>query len=41
MDNIANNLANLNSTGFKKDRISFESVLRGNQQIGQGPRGIN
>jgi flagellar basal-body rod protein FlgF/flagellar basal-body rod protein FlgG len=40
MDNIANNLANLNSTGFKKDRISFESVLRGSQQIGQA-RGIN
>ena len=40
MDNIANNLANLNSTGFKKDRISFESLLRGSQQIRQ-TKGIN
>jgi len=40
MDNIANNLANLNSTGFKKDRISFESLLKGTQQTGRA-RGIN
>jgi len=33
MANIANNLANVNSSGFKKNRISFESLLRGKQQI--------
>jgi len=40
MDTIANNLANLNTTGFKKDRISFESVLKGSQQTGRA-KGIN
>jgi flagellar basal-body rod protein FlgF/flagellar basal-body rod protein FlgG len=32
MGNIASNLANVSTTGFKKDRISFEAILRGTQQ---------
>ncbi len=40
MANIANNLANVSTTGFKRDRISFESMLRGSRQIRQ-TRGIN
>ena len=40
MSNIAANLANVNSTGFKKDRISFSSVLRGVNQTAEA-RGIN
>ena len=27
MQVIANNLANVNTTGFKKDRVNFESLL--------------
>ena len=27
MSVIANNLANVNTTGFKKDRVNFESLL--------------
>ncbi len=30
LDVIANNLANVNTAGFKKDRLAFESVLAGN-----------
>ncbi len=40
MDNIAANLANVNSTGFKKNRISFASILRGAKQT-EETRGIN
>ncbi len=40
MANIANNLANVSTTGFKRDRISFESMLRGSRQTRQ-TRGIN
>ncbi len=40
MANISNNMANIDSTGFKKDRISFESLLKGNKQITDA-RGIN
>jgi len=40
MANISNNLANVNSSGFKKNRISFESLLRGNKQISEA-KGIN
>ncbi len=40
MANIANNLANVSTTGFKRDRISFESMLRGSRQVRQ-TRGIN
>lgn len=38
--NIATNLANINTLGYKKTRVSFESLLRGEQQI-QAARGIN
>ena len=41
MSNIANNLANVNSTGFKKNRISFAAILRGAQQVTADSRGIN
>jgi len=30
LDVIASNLANVNTSGFKKDRLAFESVLAGN-----------
>lgn len=40
MSNIAANLANVNTTGFKKDRISFSSVLQGVKQMRE-TRGIN
>lgn len=40
MANIANNLANINSTGFKKDRASFEALLKGQKQTTDA-RGIN
>ncbi len=35
MANIANNLANVNTTGFKKNRVTFESMLKGAQQINE------
>jgi flagellar basal-body rod protein FlgF/flagellar basal-body rod protein FlgG len=40
MANISNNLANINSTGFKKDRVSFEALLTGSKQTTDA-RGIN
>ena len=40
MENIANNLANINNIGFKKDEISFEAILRSQSQQRQG-HGIN
>ncbi len=40
MGNIAANLANVNTTGFKKDRVSFESILQGSRQINEA-NGIN
>ena len=40
MANLSANLANVNSTGFKKDRISFASILRGAKQATDA-RGIN
>ncbi len=40
MANISNNMANIDTTGFKKDRISFESILKGSKQI-TAARGIN
>ncbi len=40
MSNIAANLANVNTTGFKKNRISFEAILRGEQQ-NTNANGIN
>lgn len=38
--NISTNLANINTIGYKKSRMSFESLLRGEQQITQA-KGIN
>jgi len=38
--NIATNLANVNTIGYKKTRMSFESLLRGVQQTKQA-NGIN
>jgi flagellar basal-body rod protein FlgF/flagellar basal-body rod protein FlgG len=40
MANISNNLANVNSSGFKKNRISFEALLRGSKQV-TNAKGIN
>lgn len=38
--NIATNLANINTVGYKKSRMSFESLLRGEQQT-TSAKGIN
>lgn len=38
--NISNNLANINTTGYKKSMVSFESILRGEQQSNEA-KGIN
>jgi len=38
--NISNNLANINTSGFKKNRISFASLLKGSKQISTA-KGIN
>lgn len=40
MGNIASNLANVNTTGFKRDRVSFASILRDADQT-TAARGIN
>lgn len=40
LSNIAANLANVNTTGFKKDRLSFAAMLKGAKQTGQ-TQGIN
>ncbi|MCL1980709.1 MAG: flagellar basal-body rod protein FlgF [Proteobacteria bacterium] len=40
MNNISSNLANISTTGFKKDRISFASLLHGAQQT-RATKGIN
>ena len=40
MGNIAANLANVSTTGFKKDRVSFAAMLRGVKQADE-TRGIN
>jgi flagellar basal-body rod protein FlgF len=40
LDNISANLANVSTTGYKKSRVSFQSILRGAQQITQA-HGIN
>ena len=39
MGNVASNLANANTTGFKKDRISFAAILRGTSQTGNAQGG--
>lgn len=33
ISNITNNLANINTSGYKKSQVSFESILRDQQQI--------
>ena len=38
--NISANLANVNTTGYKRSMVSFESLLRGEQQIATA-KGIN
>ncbi len=38
--NISTNLANINTVGYKKSRMSFESLLRGEQQTTTA-KGIN
>lgn len=38
--NIGSNLANVNTTGYKKSMVSFESILRGEQQTNEA-KGIN
>ncbi len=38
--NISNNLANVNTSGYKKSRVSFESILNGQQQINDA-KGMN
>lgn len=38
--NISNNLANINTSGYKKSMVSFESILRGEQQSNEA-KGIN
>jgi len=40
MNNVASNLANVSTTGFKKDRISFAAILRGTKQAGEA-NGVN
>lgn len=40
MNNLAANLANVHSNGFKRDRISFSAILKGSEQNSQ-TRGIN
>jgi flagellar basal-body rod protein FlgF len=40
LDNISANLANVSTVGYKRSNVSFESILRGAQQIKQG-HGIN
>jgi flagellar basal-body rod protein FlgF/flagellar basal-body rod protein FlgG len=40
MEAIANNLANINTSGFKKDRQAFEAILRGAQQVDDA-KGVN
>lgn len=40
MGNISNNLANINTTGYRRAQVSFESILRGERQTQQAG-GIN
>lgn len=40
LDNISANLANVSTIGYKRSNVSFESILRGAQQIKQA-HGIN
>jgi len=38
--NIANNLANISTTGYRKNRVSFEALLRSGHQVNRS-EGIN
>jgi flagellar basal-body rod protein FlgF len=38
--NVSNNLANINTTGYKKSSVSFESVLEG-EKVATEAKGIN
>lgn len=40
INNIGANLANVNTTGYKRSMVTFESLLRGEKQTGDA-RGIN
>lgn len=40
MNNVAANLANVSTTGFKKDRVSFAAILRGTAQTAEAS-GLN
>ena len=38
--NVSNNLANINTTGYKKSAVNFESILKGEKQATEA-KGIN
>ena len=38
MDTVSNNLANVNTTGFKEDQPSFREVLSKAQQVRRNPK---
>jgi flagellar basal-body rod protein FlgF len=40
ISNISNNLANISTTGYRRSQVSFEAILRGEQQT-QEAKGIN
>lgn len=40
ISNVSNNLANFSTTGYRRSQVSFESILRGEQQT-RTARGIN
>ncbi|PID76625.1 MAG: flagellar basal-body rod protein FlgF [Deltaproteobacteria bacterium] len=40
VDNIAQNLANVSTSGYKRSQVSFEAILRGQKQINEA-EGIN
>ncbi|MBI4568885.1 MAG: flagellar hook protein FlgE, partial [Planctomycetes bacterium] len=39
IDVLGNNLANVDTTGFKGSRVNFESVLAQTLSFGSGPQG--
>jgi flagellar basal-body rod protein FlgF/flagellar basal-body rod protein FlgG len=40
ISNVSNNLANISTTGYRRSQVSFEAILRGEQQT-QAAKGIN
>ncbi len=40
ISNVSNNLANISTTGYRRSQVSFEAILRGEQQT-QEAKGIN